>query len=574
MRRFVPLLRSAAVALAFLAGAELALRGLGLFDPTQLADPYLGFPGTARLYRVEAGPDGGSLRRTSPNKRRAYRDVSFPADKQPAELRVFCLGGSSVVLERFSSPAAGFPDFLELYLGAAAPDRTPRVVNAGGGATGSVQNLEVLREVLEYEPDLLVVYPEGGEKNLIPPAPAGILAVRDEASPARVAVRTLLAPLRVYAAARESLQAVQPADQGAWLRSAFSAIAAYAYARPFDERTFADMFELKRDSAPVLMPHVIPAAEIERGHGRFRRNLEAMADLAAARGVPLCFVVPQRNAESSFYLRFHIDPTEIRPGQIETWRSAYEAGLAAKREGRHGEAVRLLEAVRATYVEDRDDLLAFHLAECHVELRQEEDALREYALSIRRHPLLAILRDVAQAKGVPLIDPFEALVAEAGGRVPGHGLFVDSVHPYPAACRVIARAILEGLLAARTLDALEAPQPARLAAVEERCAELAHASTQANTPVHARIHDAILRGELSEAVRWGESRPRAELLLDPVDLFYLGWALSLSGRLEEARALYDESRALYVSEGTRLPDLSTREAMIEIAFSGDVFAFF
>jgi tetratricopeptide (TPR) repeat protein len=574
MSRSFPFLRSAAVGLLFLALLELCLRGFGLFDPTELHDPYLGFPGTAPLYRVEADAQGVAVRRTSPNKRRSYRDVSFPAVKPPGELRVFCIGGSSLQLERFSSPAAAFPDFLELYLRAAAPERAPRVVNAGGGATGSVQNLEVLREVLEYEPDLLVVYPEGGEKNLIPPAPGAALALRDEQAPERVVARRALAQLRVYAAARESLTALQPAESGSWLRSAFSAIAGYAYARPFDEQTFAGLFELKRDSAPVLMPHVIPAAEVERGHARFRRNLQAMADLAAARDVPLVFVVPQRNAESSFYLRFHIDPSEIRPGQVETWRQAYELGLAAKRAARTTEAVRLLEQVRATYVEDRDDLLAFHLAECHAALGDGQAALREYALSIRRHPLIGILREVARGRRVPLIDPFEALVAEAGGGVPGHELFVDSVHPYPAACRAIARSILEGLVAQQVLSDVRAPDPERLAEVEARCAELVRESTIRNTPIHARIYRAIRRGDLDQAVRWGESRPRAELLLDPVDLFYYGWALTLAGRLDEARALYDESRALYVGADTRLPDLSTREAMIEIAFSGDVFAFF
>jgi tetratricopeptide (TPR) repeat protein len=230
--------------------------------------------------------------------------------------------------------------------------------------------------------------------------------------------------------------------------------------------------------------------------------------------------------------------------------------------------------VRATYLADRDDILAFYLAECHAALGSRDDALREYAQSVRRHPLLALLREVAEEKRVPLIDPFEALVAEAGGGVPGHELFIDSVHPFPAACRVIARSILDGLLAERVLADLRTPDPALLEAVEARCMALASASTEANMPVNVRIFRAIRAGDYAEAVRWGETLPQSELLLNPVDLFYFGWALTLAGRLDEARALFEESRALYLGEGARLPDLSTPEAMIEIAFSGDVFAFF
>lgn len=574
MRQFLPLARSAAVAVLFLVGLELGLRAGGLFDPTELPDPYLGFPGSARLYRPEIGEGDEVLLRTSPNRRHIYRDLSFPAAKPSDELRVFCIGGSSVVLESFTSPPGSFPDFLELYLSAVVPERQVRVVNAGGGGTGSVQNLEVLREVLDYAPDLLVVYPEGGEKNLIPPAPGGLFALADEQSPARVWARMHLAQLRMYAAARESLAALAPADRSSWMRSAFSAIAAYAYSRPFGPQTFSDMFELKSVRPPVLMPQVIPAAEIERGHGRYRRNLERMADLAAERGVPLVFVVPQRNAESSFYLRFHIDPAEIRAGQVEAWRRGWEQGLAAKREGRHEQAVRELEGVRATYVEDRDDLLAFHLAECHAALGRREQALAEYGRSVRRHPILALLREVAAGKGVPLVDPFDALVATAGGGVPGHELFIDSVHPYPLASHAIARAIVEGLENARVVQPWTALATLDLGAVEAQCAARVAASTAANTPTHALVFGAIRRGDHEEAVRLGAAQSREATLANPVDLFYYGWALTLAGRMDEARALFEESRALYVDEDAVLPDLSTPESLIEIAFAGDVFAFF
>src|SRR6185503_12961762 len=65
---------------------------------------------------------------------------------------------------------------LEIYLGCLLADKAPRVLNAGGGGAGSIQNLEVVREVLNDQPDLLVIYPEGGEKNLVPPLPQGIMA--------------------------------------------------------------------------------------------------------------------------------------------------------------------------------------------------------------------------------------------------------------------------------------------------------------------------------------------------------------------------------------------------------------
>ena len=72
---------------AFLGALELGFRAAGWFDPTELHDPYLGFRGTAPLYRPETGAEGEAIRRTSPNKRRAYRDVATRAEAEQLSLR-------------------------------------------------------------------------------------------------------------------------------------------------------------------------------------------------------------------------------------------------------------------------------------------------------------------------------------------------------------------------------------------------------------------------------------------------------------------------------------------------------
>jgi len=47
------LIRSVAVCALLMLAFELAARHFGWFDPTERDDPYLGFPGTSSLYRVE-----------------------------------------------------------------------------------------------------------------------------------------------------------------------------------------------------------------------------------------------------------------------------------------------------------------------------------------------------------------------------------------------------------------------------------------------------------------------------------------------------------------------------------------
>jgi tetratricopeptide (TPR) repeat protein len=574
MQRLARTLRRVGVGALFLVALELALRGLGAFDPTELADPYLGFPGTAPLYRLEKDASGELVHRTSPNKRNAYQDLAFPRAKAPREFRAFTVGGSSIQAAFYREPPSSMSDFLQLYLRAGLPDRAPRVINCGGGATGSVQNLEVVREVLDLEPDLIVVYPEGGEKNAIVPAPGGVLAVRDAASPARVAARRLLAPLRVYVAGRELLQALVPGSRAARRLSAFSAIVAHAYSRPFGPDSFGRLFELKHDKRPVLMEHVIPAAEMQRGRERFRRDLAAMAELAAERGVPLCFVHPQRNLESSFYLRFHVAPAEIRPGEIAAWTQAYDRALEAKRAGRFAEALRSFEAVRATYVADRDEILAFFMAECLTALGRDEEALREYAHPLERHPLRAILSEVAAEKGVPLIDPFPALVEAAGGKAPGYALFVDSYHPLPHGQQVLARAIFAQLVEQRVVDGLLPWHEIRIDAADAACNEIVRESNQRNVGASNFLAQAVRTGDFERAVDIGRRQGEEWLLRTPVTLIEYGWALTSTGRIDEARALFERSRAVLFPEGAASPDLSSSAAMIEHAFAGDVFAYF
>ncbi len=578
-------LAGALVACLFLASAEVALHFVGAFDPAVIEDPYMGFPGSGPLYR-ELEPNQrpadrtaqaeeaevGVLLATAPNKASRYRNVAFPRDKPEREFRVFCLGGSSVMSEHYSNPDGSFPHFLERYLRGLSKGQRARVVNAGGAGTGSIQNLEVMREVTQLAADLVVLYPEGGEKNLIPPAPGGLLAQRDEASPARVFARRHLGPTRVYGAARHVYQTVLPATDGAVrLPSAFSTIVFHTLSKPFAEDTFSRLFELKENRPPVLMPHPIPAVEVERASRRFRNTLTSSIRLCRERGVALVLVLPQHNLEHSFYLRFHIDPDELRPGAEDAWRKRYAAGLEAKRAGRYGEALPILESIRELYVEDRDDLLAYFIAQCHRELGDPDQELRELRTIHERHPMIRELRRIAAAEHIPLVDPFEALVDAAGGRVPGHDFFSDAYHPVPRTSRIIAREIARTIDAAGLLPGSAGFETPRMRAVEDACDALLD---QIVLPVHARIFEAIRDEDYDRAVAIAGAMAEKRFYGSPVAPFYLGWALTRAGRLQDARRVFLRLKQTFGDSDLELPDLDSDEALVIHAFQGDVFAIF
>jgi tetratricopeptide (TPR) repeat protein len=82
---------------------------------------------------------------------------AFPAVKAPGTYRIFCLGGSTTVGFPYWFNAA-FSTFLRTRLQALFPDRSIEVINLGLTATNSFTVLDMVRDLTEAGPDLILVY--------------------------------------------------------------------------------------------------------------------------------------------------------------------------------------------------------------------------------------------------------------------------------------------------------------------------------------------------------------------------------------------------------------------------------
>lgn len=568
------LVRSILIAAAFIAAYEFLARSRGWFDPTVRDDPYLGFPGTNELFRLVPSNDGSMMREVSPNKRNKYRNRSFAAEKASDEVRVFCVGGSGVRSDAFMDPDGSFPFMLSRYLRAAYPDRKITVINAGGGGMGSIQNLEVIREVLDYAPDLIVEMPEGGEKNMIPPAPQGILAIQDDESPLRVFARRHLTKLRAYHTLREFYQRCMPrAGDEQFQLSAFSAFIAAIVTSEFDPQIFSRFMEFKVDRVPPIMEPTIPKEEIVRAHERFQRNLSTMAELCRKRGVPILFVMPLRNLRGSFYHRFHVNPDEILPGREAEWKERYARGVEAKRAGRFEEAVAALRSVRELYVRDEDDILAYYLGECLEALGRKSEALAEYSLPYLRHPTRALLTETATKEAVPIVDVFADVVASSASGVPGYDEFTDTVHPMPQTNRWIARGVYKAILEHRWLPNLP-PLESESLALADKVVVLQ--CDKCEPPLSNRMLRAILSKREMVAIELARKVRESDLIKLSIEPIYYGWALTRLGRTEEARAWFLKLKQSYLENRfvRRVPKLETDADIVRVAYGGDIFHWF
>lgn len=142
--------------LALLAVIEIGLRFAG----------YGGYPPTFK--QLATYDNGDRLIASNAESSQAYffrnRDLpgtlteaAFRSPKPADTIRVFMVGGSAI--KGYPQLAAFAPSaFLEEMLSDAWPDKQVEVINLGTTAVASYPVLEMLRDALEHEPDLIIVY--------------------------------------------------------------------------------------------------------------------------------------------------------------------------------------------------------------------------------------------------------------------------------------------------------------------------------------------------------------------------------------------------------------------------------
>ena len=124
-----------------------------LVSPGRFFVPVAAAPGA-----VETNPELGAL--DNPRER-------FLATKPPATFRIFCVGGSTTRGWPFHRKLS-YPALLALYLRDLFPDKKIEVINAGMMAFDSTSDLHLITQLLEYNPDLILLYTGRNEEWTFP----------------------------------------------------------------------------------------------------------------------------------------------------------------------------------------------------------------------------------------------------------------------------------------------------------------------------------------------------------------------------------------------------------------------
>ncbi len=392
--------------------------------PEDPGDPFVGFRGSRPLF---VRRDELNRYELDPDRETFFRPESFAALKDPREFRIFCLGGSTVQGRPYAIETS-FTTWLELSLQAADPDRPWEVVNCGGVSYASYRLAPILNEILEYEPDLIIVYT--GHNEFLEERTYGAIKARPRA------VTTALrwaSRWRIYNLLHAQYQQI-------------GSRSAEPDARPMLPEEVQALLDYrggleKYGPDPAWHKHVVE---------HFRYNVRRMVEQGRRANVPLWLVDPVCNLRDSppFKAGNRMDLTS---DQLLRWRQLREEASRCFRTDPQ-QAVRLLE--HAAQIDDQHAGLQYDLAKSYDALSRFAAAHAAYQRAVDRDlcplritsPLREALWQIARETKTPMIPIQELFERQSQHGIPGSFLLVDHVHPSISGHQRITQQILEQMV--------------------------------------------------------------------------------------------------------------------------------
>ncbi len=400
---------------------EVCLSLVDIADPDSLHDPLIGFTEIRPLFVLNQ--ENGQYE-ISPSRRVYFNFDSFSAEKPLGEYRIFCLGGSTVAGRPYGIETS-FTEWLKIGLDSADPERLWEVVNCGGVSYASYRLLPILKEVLAFEPDLLILYMGHNEfledrtfhpiKNL----PRAVSIPLDWTS-----------QLRTFTLLRKAFPSVKLSERPG---RTTGALPSEVQAR-LDYKNGLDKYH----DDPIWRAHVIE---------EFRHNLRRMIQLAKEADVPILLINPGCNLRDCppFKSQGNGNLTEVDVARFQSLcRQARESyGSNPNR------SVALL--LEATELDNRNASAFYELGKSFDAVGRIDEAFESYRtakeldicpLRILDSMSLEIL-DLAEDDSVPLVNAKSLLAEESRDGIPGNGVYIDHVHPTIGGHQLIAEALLE-----------------------------------------------------------------------------------------------------------------------------------
>ena len=379
------------------------MRIVGIGEPSVTATA--GFGGS-NLFELDEDEE---IYTTARHRLLFFGRQEFEAEKPEKTFRIFGLGGSTVHGRPYENGSA-FLKWMGIELSGRDSTRDYETVNCGGLSYASYRLVTMLKEVLKYDPDLIVVATGHNE------------FLEDRSYEAEKNRSVLLRwagqagdHLRIVTAARQLFHRSPESDES----DDGSGLEPEVEARLDDQSGYASYH---RDDA--WRQDVI---------AQYADSVREMVDLCRKASVPLILVNLGDNLRDCPPFKSE-HSAGLSAESLQLWQELYDQGAAF-------DAITPREALafyeKAEAIDGRYALLAFRMARCHDLLGDTKEAVAYYrkARQLDICPLRMIdelhedLRRIAAETKTPLVDAEALTVANSPDGIPGNNCFMDHVHP-------------------------------------------------------------------------------------------------------------------------------------------------
>jgi len=393
-------------------------------------DPFVSFSEHSTLFvKNEAGTDY----QTSTDRSDFFRPQSFPVNKAQDTFRVFVLGGSTVQGRPYAVETS-FTNWLQINLEAADPGRRFEVINCGGVSYASYRLVPILRETLQYVPDLLIIY--SGHNEFLEDRSYASLKNR----PAVLRdVQAKLMDLRLAAVMQKLLPTsdqIQRSESENVLTTDVNAM--------LDFQKGLEKYHRDPDHRQAIIDH-------------YEFNLRQMILMAHQAEIPLLLVNPVSNLKNCIPFKSDFDPrlTQSEQAQVNSlWQAADECPW--------DQAERKLDYWRqATQIDQSHASLLYGAGKTCEYLKRYQDA-RQWFIQAKEEdicplrmlePMHESLFRLSQQYQVALVDVRHLFEQQTPDGIPGSELLVDHVHPSIEGHQMIADAIFAEMCEQKLISA-------------------------------------------------------------------------------------------------------------------------
>ena len=378
--------------------------------------------------------EDGQQFRVAQNRRLYFAEESFSATKLPNEYRIFVFGGSTVQGRPFSIPTS-FTTFMEIGLNRIAPDVKWEVVNCGGISYASYRVLPIVKECLQYQPDLYIVC--SGHNEFL--ECISYASVKDQG--VLTQSYSWLNQLNSFHLAQNAMECVGIGTSNRQAEATSS---------------LSEEVDAILDHQGGLEAYCRAALNSDTINSAFGNNLKQMIALAESARVPLMLVSPPSNLRDCppFKSEFSESTSQANRDSItEKLNRAFEllstdstAAIQLLKSAIQDDpkfAISWYQLGRALVQANRLDeaLIAFKRA-------QDEDVCPLRMTSALRDTLLLI----ADGYKIPLLDADKLLSSRSRNGIPGDAVLVDHVHPSFGSHQNIAVALIEMMSASNLVS--------------------------------------------------------------------------------------------------------------------------